>query len=138
MPPANQNGGFGGGHVPPPNNELQIYTPGSSNSLCSANGGDWFPFSDPGPRKQSEGHRPPLCGLMQSLWTAVDIASEIGQEVLEATKGIQDKLDPLQERLYNAIKDTSLLQALQEEVRGRPFSCLNSPPSLNRFLDVRP
>ena len=42
------------------------------------------------------------------------------QKVQAVVEPIQDWMDPYQDRLYNAVKDTAFIQAIQQDVRDRP------------------
>lgn len=117
--PLNYNNGGDSG----PQGGNSPYTPGN-NPARSANNGKPATYSDPHARDKSRGFLPSLCGLMQSVQAAVDTAGDIAQEVLAVTKPVQDLIDPLQERLYNAIKDTTFIQELQREGRERPLESL--------------
>ncbi|MBK7897762.1 MAG: hypothetical protein IPJ90_23350 [Anaerolineaceae bacterium] len=54
------------------------------------------------------------------MQAAMAVVGEVVQEVLEVVEPFQDWIDPYQDRLYNAVKDTAVIQAIQRDARERP------------------
>ena len=50
----------------------------------------------------------------------MEVVGEVVDVVLDVIEPIQDLIDPGQDRLYNAVKDTAVIQAIQQDVRERP------------------
>jgi len=122
-----RSGGAQGGNPP--------YLP-NNNPERSANDGRPTTYSDPTPRQQSEGFRPSICGFVQTVQAAVDLAGDVAQEVLEFTEPFQDWIDPLQERLYNAVKDTAFIQELQRDARNNPVESMLAAVLLDWAYDL--
>lgn len=55
--------------------------------------------------------------MAQKVQAAVEVVGEVVEVVLDVIEPIQD---PYQDRLYNAVKDTGFIPAIQREGRERP------------------
>lgn len=73
---------------------------------------------------QSQGFRPSLCGMIQTLQSAAIALHGAAQEVLAFVRPIQDFIDPIQDRLYSLIKDIRFVQEFQREGKERPWESL--------------
>ena len=100
-----------------------------------------YSFNNPVNYTDPNGHMPSftdmLCGAVDFARTAAEFVTFVGQEVVDFMEPFMDKVvDPIQDFIYNAVKDTAFMERLRADARANPGTSMLAMLALDTAYDA--